>query len=115
MNYKVDRSIVDMIGAFSNAFGPSGFEDGTNAVARTYVNPDWDIHEDNIRNFYITSPKHRSGSKPMLLLDAHGDEVGMMVHSVKPNGTIRFVALGGWNLSSLTSTKVLVRNASAKK
>ena len=110
MNYKVDRNTVDMIAAFSNAFGPSGFEDGTNAAARAFVSPDWDIREDNIRNFYMTSPKHRSGEKPTLLLDAHGDEVGFMVHSVKPNGTIRFVALGGWNLSSLPSTRVLVRN-----
>ena len=45
------------------------------------------------------------------MLDAHSDEVGFMVHSIKPNGTIRFLPLGGWNKSSLISTKVLVRNA----
>ena len=110
MNFKVDPKTVDMISAFSNAFGPSGFEDGTNAVARAHADPGWTLREDNIRNFYIIPSRNHTGTKPLLLLDAHGDEVGMMVHSVKPNGTIRFVALGGWNLSSLTSTKVLVRN-----
>ena len=110
MNYTVDPKIVEMIGAFSDAFGPSGFEDGTNTVARAYADKAWELREDNIRNFYMIPSKNHTGNKPMLLLDAHGDEVGMMVHSVKPNGTIRFVALGGWNLPSLTSTKVLVRN-----
>lgn len=110
MEFQVEQKVVEMIEAFSNAFGPSGFEDGTNEVGRKYA-PDWcAVREDNIRNFYMTPKAQESAQKPMLLLDAHGDEVGMMVHSIKPNGTIRFVALGGWNLSSLTSTKVLVRN-----
>ena len=110
MEFQVNKKIVEMIGAFSDAFGPSGFEDGTNEVGRKYA-PEWcEVKEDNIRNLYMIPKKQEPSGKPMLLLDAHGDEVGMMVHSVKPNGTIRFVALGGWNLSSLTSTKVLVRN-----
>ena len=46
----------------------------------------------------------------MFMLDAHSDEVGFMVHSIKPNGTLRFVELGGWNTNSLPSSKVLVRN-----
>ena len=110
MEFKVTPKTLEMIADFSNAFGPSGFEDGTNEIGRKYA-PDWcSVREDNIRNLYLIPQNQQEGEKPTLLLDAHGDEVGMMVHSVKPNGTIRFVALGGWNLSSLTSTKVLVRN-----
>jgi putative aminopeptidase FrvX len=45
------------------------------------------------------------------MLDAHSDEVGFMVHSIKPNGTLRFIPLGGWNKNSLVSARVLVRNA----
>ena len=44
------------------------------------------------------------------MLDAHSDEVGMMVHSIKPNGTLRFVTLGSWSDISLPASKVLVRN-----
>ena len=110
MEFQVDKKVVEMIEAFSNAFGPSGFEDDANEVGRKYTADLCEIREDNIRNLYMVPKGQTPTPKPMLLLDAHGDEVGMMVHSVKPNGTIRFVALGGWNLSSLPSTKVLVRN-----
>ena len=48
------------------------------------------------------------------MLDAHCDEVGFMVHSIRPNGTLRFVSLGGWNMDSLPSSKVLVRNAEGR-
>ena len=45
------------------------------------------------------------------MLDAHSDEVGFMIHSIKPNGTLRFIPIGGWSKNALTSAKVLVRNA----
>ena len=45
------------------------------------------------------------------MLDAHGDEVGFMVHSIRPNGLLRFVNIGGWNLNTLSSADVLVRNS----
>ena len=114
MNYTVDQSVLTMIGEFADAFGPSGFEEGANEVGRKYASDFCDVREDNIRNLYLTPKKQVKSDRPMLLIDAHGDEVGMMVHSVKPNGTIRFVALGGWNLPSLPSTKVLVRNRDGK-
>lgn len=114
MNWYVDDNVLEMISAFSNAFGPSGFEDETNEVGRRYASDFCDVREDNIRNLYMVPKEQKPSDRPMILIDAHGDEVGMMVHSIKPNGTIRFVALGGWNLSSLPSTKVLVRNADGK-
>ena len=45
------------------------------------------------------------------MIDAHSDEVGLIVHSIKPNGTLRFLPLGSWNKNALVSSKVLVRNA----
>ena len=45
------------------------------------------------------------------MLDAHSDEVGFIIHSIKPNGTLRFLQLGSWNKSALVGSKVLVRNA----
>jgi len=64
--------------------------------------------DDCMRNIYIT-PKNFTGKKPVMMLDAHCDEVGFMVHSIRDNGTIRFVALGGWSLGSLAASKVRVR------
>ncbi len=101
---------IEMIRRFSDAFGPSGFEDDVLAVARDYAAGLGSIEEDCLRNLYIFR-KENTGGKPVLMLDAHSDEVGFMVHSIKPNGTLRFVPIGGWNKNALPSSKVLVRNA----
>ena len=99
-----------MIAQLSDAFGPSGFEDDVLTVARQYAQGLGTVEEDCLRNLYIHR-KENAGDKPVLMLDAHSDEVGFMVHSIKPNGTIRFVPIGGWNISSLPGSSVLVRNA----
>ena len=105
-NEKTLQMILDLC----DAPGASGFEDAAVAVARRYAEGLGEIREDFLRNLYIHR-KENTGKKPVLMLDAHSDEVGFMVHSVKPNGTLRFVPLGGWNKNALISSKVLVRNA----
>ncbi len=103
---------VEMIRDLAMANAPSGFEDETLEVVRRYAEGLGEIEEDHIRNLYI-SRKGNSG-KPLMMLDAHGDEVGFMVHSIRPNGTIRFTNIGGWNPGTLPSSRVLVRNAEGK-
>ena len=110
MRNMVNPDTLQMITDFSDAKGPSGFEDETVAAARKHIGGGFDTEEDCLRNFYMYR-KNNSGNKPVFMLDAHSDEVGFMVHSIRPNGTLRFVALGGWNVASLPSTKVLVRTA----
>lgn len=109
LNCKVDQSCLSLIEDMSNAFGPSGFEEGSIAVARKFMGDSVEIKEDAVRNLYFYR-KQNTGNKPVFMLDAHNDEVGFMVHSIRPNGTIRFVTLGGFATTSLPSSKVLVRN-----
>ena len=110
MSIQVNPTSLKMIQDLSNAKGPSGFEDETIAVARKYMKDIADIREDCLRNLYMYR-KTNTGNKPVFMLDAHSDEVGFMVHSIKDNGLLRFVALGGWNTGTLPSSKVLVRNS----
>lgn len=98
-----------LIEALSNAKAPSGFEDETVAILREALRDICDFEEDGLRNLFIRR-RRNTGSKPMLMLDAHSDEVGFMVHSIRPNGTLRLVGLGGWNKATLPGTRVLVRN-----
>ena len=106
----VNPSTLTMIRQLSEAKGPSGFEDETIAIARKYMQDICHVTEDCLRNLYMT-PDSNTGNRPLFMLDAHSDEVGFMVHSIKPNGTLRFVPLGGFSLSALPASKVLVRNA----
>ena len=108
----VNKESLNMIRDLAAANAPSGFEDETLEVVRRYAERLGEIEEDHIRNLYIMR-KGNSG-KPLMMLDAHGDEVGFMVHSIKPNGTIRFVNIGGWNPGTLPSSRVLIRNAEGK-
>ena len=105
-----DANVLKMIQELADAPGASGFEDAVVEVARRYAAPIGELKEDFLRNLYIHR-KENTGDKPVLMLDAHSDEVGLIVHSIKPNGTLRFLQLGSWNKGSLPGTKVLVRNA----
>ena len=104
------KELVTMLARLADAPGAGGFEDEVVAVAREYVQGLGEVKEDFLRNLYIYR-KENTGGKPVVMLDAHSDEVGFMVHSIKPNGTLRFLPLGSWNKESIPGTKVRVRNA----
>ena len=107
---KPEANVLQMIARLSDAPGPSGFEDEVVRIAREYAQPLGEIKEDFLRNLYIYR-KENTGHKPVIMLDAHSDEVGFLIHSIKPNGCLRFVTLGRWSNNALASNKVLVRNA----
>ena len=105
-----NENLLNLLEALSNAPGASGFEDEVVKVVRYAVGDRFEIEEDKLRNLYLYR-KRNTGGKPLIMLDAHSDEVGFMVHSIKPSGTLRVVNLGRWTNSVLPSSKVLVRNA----
>lgn len=102
---------IELIEKLCNARGASGFEDEVVAIAREYCAEFADMKEDSMRNLYIY-PKYNKGNRPQVLLDAHSDEVGFMVQAIKPDGTLRFIPIGGWNESSLPSSKVQIYTSS---
>ena len=104
------NNTLEMIRKLSDAPGPSGFEDAVVDIAKEYAADLGALEEDCLRNLYIHR-KENTGTKPVIMLDAHSDEVGFMIHSIKPNGTLRFVQLGRWSKNALVSAKVLVRNS----
>ena len=102
--------ILGMIRDLSNASGASGFEDDTLAVLRKYGAGLGRFEEDSLRNLYLLRSENR-GNHPVIQLDAHSDEVSFMIQAVKPNGTLRFIPLGGWVANNIPAHKVRVRNA----
>ncbi len=101
------------IRALSEANAPSGFEDETVRAARDVIGNACSVTEDFLRNLYLYR-RRNTGDRPVLMLDAHSDEVGFMVHSIRPNGTLRAVPLGGWNRATLPGARVRVRNKSGR-
>jgi len=107
---KVDKNkSIEMIRTLSNANGVAGFEDVAVLEIRKYLDKDMQVTEDRMRNLYVNRTENRK--KPVVMLDAHSDEVGFMVQSINPNGTLNFVTIGGWVASSVAASKVRVLNA----
>ncbi len=98
---------VELIEKLSNCRGASGFEDEVLAAVREYCKDFASFEEDSMRNLYIY-PSYNKGGRPLLMLDAHSDEVGFMVQAIRPDGTLRFIPIGGWNEKCLPSSKVQI-------
>ena len=100
---------VQLIKDLTTAFGPAGFEEDVVAVAKKYVPAGYTCERDSLMNFFMFKDAYKEKA-PTVLIDAHSDEIGLMVQAVKPNGAIVFNSLGGWVPMTLLAQKMSVRN-----
>ena len=107
------QTTLQMIAAISNANGVSGFEDDVVAAILPYAEQVGETKVDRMRNVFIRR-KENIGSRPVVQLDAHSDEVGFMVQAICPNGTLRIIPIGGWVSHNIPAHKVWVRNRYGK-
>lgn len=107
------QNTLQMIADISNANGVSGFEDDVLVQIRKYAAGLGSFEEDSLRNLYLKRSGN-TGNKPVVMLDAHSDEVGFMVKAIRPNGTLEIITLGGWVTSNIPAHLVWVRNAEGK-
>ncbi|MCL2093686.1 MAG: M42 family peptidase [Treponema sp.] len=103
------QKYLSLIKDLSEAPGVSGFEDQVLTVLRSHGEGLGDWEEDSMRNLYLRRQGNR-GQRPLLMLDAHTDEVGFMVRYIRSNGTLDFLPIGGWVPHTVAAHRVLVRN-----
>lgn len=103
---------MKIIKDFANAFGPSGRENDVLDVAKKYLKNNLKIKSNSLKNLYINFPE--GNNKPVVLLDAHSDELGLMVSSVRKNGLLNVTQLGGWNITSLPGQEFVILNNEKK-
>jgi endoglucanase len=99
---------VEILKNLSEAFGPSGHEDDVRAYITQLITPLVDsIREDALGNLIAV----RAGKTPRrLMLDAHTDEVGVMVRHIDDNGFMKFAKLGGWDDRLFPAHRVKLRS-----
>lgn len=102
-----------MLAELTDAFGPSGFEEDVVKVIAKYCDG-LDVKHDAMHNVYA-SMKDRKGSRPVFMLDAHSDELGLMIQSIEENGLLNVIMLGGFHLTSLPAHTFIVRSRSGKR
>jgi hypothetical protein len=90
----------------SEAFGVSGAEGEVRDVLRQDLYNVGKTKTDALGNLYIQkTAKH---NKPILMLCAHMDEVGLMVKHIENNGLLRFDTVGGIDDRILVSKNVII-------
>lgn len=93
----------------SNAFGPSGHEDEVRRLlARALRDRVDELQVDALGN--LIAFKRGTGPEPRLkvMVDAHTDEVGLMITRIEKDGTLGFRALGGIDDRLLMAKRVIV-------
>ncbi len=101
---------LPVLQSLSNAFGVSGFEDDVRGVIERHVAPFADsVRTDVLGNLIVTRHGRRERT---LMLDAHMDEVGLMINHVEDDGFLRFTTIGGWDPRVLVAHAVTIRTRS---
>jgi len=104
---------IALLKTLSDAFGPTGFEDEAREAIHALVTPYADdIRTDVLGNLLVT----RHGKTDFtVMLDAHMDEIGLLVNHIDEHGFLHFTPLGGWDLRILPAHTVTVRTRSGGK
>ncbi len=107
------NQLLETVRIFSESNGPSGFEHEVAETALELLQKFGVTYVDPFQNVYM----ERSGNsqdRVLVQLDAHLDEVGLIVQSVSPQGLLRILPLGSWVASNVPSHRFRVRNSEGK-
>ncbi len=98
---------MKLLKTLTQAAAPSGNEERIRELIKDAAAPYADeIYEDNSGNLIV----HKKGPGKKLMLDAHMDEIGVIVTFVEENGLLRFSNLGGLMLNTVISQRVRFLN-----
>jgi putative aminopeptidase FrvX len=88
--------VWDLVKRLTEAYGPAGAEGPVRDIIRKEVEPYVDeIRVDALGNLICL--KNGTGGGKRVLLDAHIDEIGLMVTHIDDKGFLRFANIGGVN------------------
>lgn len=99
---------IELIKKLSDAKGISGFEYDVLDIVSSELEPFYKIERDSMNNLYINNIEKEKRRKPIVMLEAHSDEVGFMVQSIEANGLLKFIPIGGWSSQQVQAHKVKV-------
>ena len=113
---------LKMVEDLTNAFGPSGFEEEVVQAVKKHSGSLY-LEHDAMHNVYAymdEAAKKRcmpeaDRKRPVLMLDAHSDEVGFMVQNIEENGLLDIICLGGIHNTNIPAHSVIVKNRAGKK
>lgn len=105
---------IYLIKKLSDLYGISGFEDEVVEFVSEEMKSLYKVEKDSMNNLYINNIEKENRKKPVVMIDAHSDEVGFMVQSIEANGLLKFITIGGWSNQQIPAHKVKVLNSEGK-
>lgn len=89
--------------------GPSGFEERPSGVWREWAQQfAGDVTHDVLGNSFARLPQP---GRPVVLIEGHIDEIGLMITHVDDEGFCWFGSIGGWDVPILLGQRVLIMGA----
>ena len=91
---------VQLMEQFTGAFGPPGFEEDVRQLfEREMRSRGAEVSTDGLGSVIARVPG--SADHPRIMVDAHFDELGLMVRYITPDGFVKVQTLGWWLVPSL--------------
>lgn len=101
---------IDLLKSLSEVFGPSGFENEVVDLIEAWLTErKVNFQRDNMGNLIVKLGAQATGKRPLVLIDAHTDEVGLMIQYINAKGFLKFIALGGINPEILPANLIKIR------
>ncbi|MDD2956309.1 MAG: M42 family peptidase [Oscillospiraceae bacterium] len=100
-------NVKELLLGMSSAVGVSGREEGPVSLAEKELSALGQVRIDALGNLICTVKEPRAGQKHFML-DAHVDEIGMIVTYIEENGFLKVAACGGFDRKLLLASQVEV-------
>jgi putative aminopeptidase FrvX len=101
--------IKSLLEKLSNAHGISGWEGSVQEIVKDEIASFVDeVRVDSLGNLIAT----RKGDRPSVMIEAHADEIGLMVKQVDEKGFIGFIRIGAWFDQTLLNQRVVIHTRS---
>ncbi len=86
--------------------GTSGVEEAIQRVVRTFASDFADVVHTDVHGNVMATVNGQDG--PTILLDAHCDQIGLIVRHIDGSGFLRVNPIGGWDIQILLGQRVVV-------
>jgi len=106
MAQRSESEMVALLRELTLVPGPPGFEAAVRGVALDALQGVAGLKTSHDRLGSLILEKAGSSATPRVVLDAHLDEIGFIVETVRENGMLSFLPLGGWWAHVLLAQRV---------
>ncbi len=103
------KALIDLIGVYAQANGPAGFEHEIADSVIQHTGQYGETTRDSMQNVYVRR-RGNQGDRIRVQLDAHLDEVGLIVQSINSRGMLKVLPLGSWVAGNIPAHLFRVRN-----